>query len=232
MTDEGVSGREDDDLARHFSMVAQAALADRRLSDVDVRVLGVVCKYANTEGFAWPTAVQIGEWVGRNERTVRRSLKRLAVAGYLQWAPDSRRRRRLKVCCGKASPGLLPAHDRRSNAVRSGGRKRTAVSSEGKPGPDSRVQRPPREPDTPDPETGQGCPVPLVSGEEGMVYSAAGVAVERSRDLDGADLSAVARLAQKFPGASLLDDVCLSCGAEAETVDPNNQAWCRLCAPF
>jgi Helix-turn-helix domain len=66
------------------------AFGDPALVESDLRVLGILCSFANRRRQAYPSHATLADETGLGERTVRRALVRLRDRGarsYVTWAP-------------------------------------------------------------------------------------------------------------------------------------------------
>lgn len=73
-----------------FAMVPLAALGDRRLGLRDLRVLGVLYGYANTDGVCWPSRAAIAEATGLPVTRVSEVTARLVRLGWLRKSHEGR----------------------------------------------------------------------------------------------------------------------------------------------
>lgn len=73
---------------RPFAAVPHDLAADLRLKPLDVRLAAVLLRYARAKASCWPGVKALAADVGRCERTVQYSLKRLAAVGWIEFAPD------------------------------------------------------------------------------------------------------------------------------------------------
>lgn len=69
-----------------FAIVPRAMLADSRLNSTDIRVYLALSSRANGSLECWPSHATIAEDVGRDKRTVIRTLERLRELGYISWS--------------------------------------------------------------------------------------------------------------------------------------------------
>lgn len=67
---------------RPFCVVPVRALADKKLKDIDRRVLMALGYFANRAGVCWPSVRNLAATAGVEENTVQAALKRLGEAGY------------------------------------------------------------------------------------------------------------------------------------------------------
>jgi len=66
----------------HFAMIPEYVLYHPDLIATDVRLFGILHRFANGSGRAWPSIKTLGEMLGRSShQTVRDSIKRLIAAG-------------------------------------------------------------------------------------------------------------------------------------------------------
>ena len=73
--------------ARPFAALPHDLIADPRLKAGDVRLAGIVMRYARAKATAWPSVKTLAADLGRCERTVQYALKRLADAGWIAQRP-------------------------------------------------------------------------------------------------------------------------------------------------
>lgn len=78
----GITGR--------FSVVPSRAFFDRRLDGTDMLVLGLICSYADRDGWCFPSQSTMSKLLGISKRTVIRHVQKLVDNGYIV----SRRRTR------------------------------------------------------------------------------------------------------------------------------------------
>lgn len=69
---------------RKFAVVPMAALTDERLHHLAIRVLGLVCSYANKAGITWVGQQRIADHLGITKQAVNKAVKQLKDAGYLE----------------------------------------------------------------------------------------------------------------------------------------------------
>lgn len=69
---------------RRFAVVPMAALVDERLHHQAVRVLGLVCSYANRAGITWVGQQRIADHLKISKQAVNKAIKELKAAGYLE----------------------------------------------------------------------------------------------------------------------------------------------------
>lgn len=67
---------------RPFCVVPVRCLVDKKLKDIDRRVLGALGHYANRAGVCWPSVRTLAEVSGVENNTVMASVSRLIEAGY------------------------------------------------------------------------------------------------------------------------------------------------------
>jgi DNA-binding transcriptional ArsR family regulator len=60
------------------------ALTDRRLSDAAVRVLGILCSYANRAGLTWVSQVKLAKDMGVTKQAISKQIVKLKAAGYVE----------------------------------------------------------------------------------------------------------------------------------------------------
>jgi biotin operon repressor len=69
---------------RKFAVVPMAALTDERLHHLAIRVLGLVCSYANKAGITWVGQQRIADHLKITKQAVNKAIKQLKEAGYLE----------------------------------------------------------------------------------------------------------------------------------------------------
>lgn len=69
---------------RRFAVVPMAALVDERLHHQAVRVLGLICSYANRAGITWVGQQRIADHLKISKQAVNKAIKELKEAGYLE----------------------------------------------------------------------------------------------------------------------------------------------------
>ena len=69
---------------RHYVVMPIKALTDKRLTDNQVRVLGVLCSYCNRAGITWVSQARIGKDLGVSQQAVAKQLKGLREHGYIE----------------------------------------------------------------------------------------------------------------------------------------------------
>jgi hypothetical protein len=74
--------------ARPFAALPHDLIADKRLKATDVRLAGVILRYARAKASCWPAVKTLAADLGRCERTVQLALKRLREAGWIGSRPD------------------------------------------------------------------------------------------------------------------------------------------------
>jgi hypothetical protein len=74
--------------ARPFAALPHDLIADGRLKATDVRLAGIVMRYARAKATCWPSVKTLASDLGRCERTVQLALKRLREAGWIGSRPD------------------------------------------------------------------------------------------------------------------------------------------------
>jgi DNA-binding transcriptional MocR family regulator len=70
-----------------FSQLPHALIEDKRLRAIDVRLAGVIMRYARAKAEAWPSVRRLAEDLGVCVRSVQYALKRLAEAGWITSRP-------------------------------------------------------------------------------------------------------------------------------------------------
>jgi hypothetical protein len=73
--------------ARPFAALPHDLIADKQLKATDVRLAGIVMRYARAKATAWPSVKTLAADLHRCERTVQYALKRLAAAGWITSRP-------------------------------------------------------------------------------------------------------------------------------------------------
>jgi hypothetical protein len=73
--------------ARPFAALPHDLIADQRLKAGDVRLAGIVMRYARAKASCWPSVKTLAADLARCERTVQYALKRLADAGWIVARP-------------------------------------------------------------------------------------------------------------------------------------------------
>lgn len=69
---------------RHHVVMPIKALTDKRLTDNQVRVLGVLCSYCNRAGITWVGQARVGKDLGVSQQAVAKQLKVLRERGYIE----------------------------------------------------------------------------------------------------------------------------------------------------
>lgn len=69
---------------RKFAIVPMRALSDQRLHHQTVRVLALVCSYANRAGLTWVGQARIAEHLGVTKQAVNKAMSQLKAMGYLE----------------------------------------------------------------------------------------------------------------------------------------------------
>jgi len=69
---------------RPFCVVPVRCLADKKMKEVERRVLGALGHYANRAGVCWPSIRTLAEVSGVDEKTVMAAVPRLLDAGYIR----------------------------------------------------------------------------------------------------------------------------------------------------
>jgi hypothetical protein len=83
--------------ARPFAALPHDLIADKRLKSTDVRLAGVILRYARAKASCWPAVKTLAADLGRCERTVQYALRRLSDAGWIAQRPDPNPTGRLLV---------------------------------------------------------------------------------------------------------------------------------------
>lgn len=69
---------------RKFAVVPMAALTDEKLHHLAIRVLALVCSYANRAGITWVGQQRIADHLGITKQAVNKAIRELKEAGYLE----------------------------------------------------------------------------------------------------------------------------------------------------
>lgn len=69
---------------RHYVVMPIKALTDKRLTDNQIRILGVLCSYCNRAGITWVGQARIGKDLGISQQAVAKQLKGLREHGYIE----------------------------------------------------------------------------------------------------------------------------------------------------
>ena len=69
---------------RKFAVVPMAALTDEKLHHLAIRVLALVCSYANRAGITWVGQQRIADHLGISKQAVNKAIRELKAAGYLE----------------------------------------------------------------------------------------------------------------------------------------------------
>jgi hypothetical protein len=69
---------------RKICVMPIRALTDRRLSDAAVRVLGILCSYANRAGLTWVSQVKLAKDMGVTKQAISKQIVKLKAAGYVE----------------------------------------------------------------------------------------------------------------------------------------------------
>jgi len=77
-------GKTQGGLPSWFARVPTTAVCDLSITPGELRILAVICSYANNQGFAWPNRSTIYERSGLKAATFDRALKKLKAKGHLQ----------------------------------------------------------------------------------------------------------------------------------------------------
>lgn len=76
---------------RRLSIIPARAVADRRLNETCLRVLGQIGTYTDNEGWCYPRQGEIGKKLGIGRPAVNRAVAKLAELNYLEVHPQRRR---------------------------------------------------------------------------------------------------------------------------------------------
>ena len=69
---------------RKFAVVPMPALSDERLHHLSIRVLALICSYANKAGITWVGQARIADHLNISKQAVNKAVKQLKEAGYLE----------------------------------------------------------------------------------------------------------------------------------------------------
>jgi biotin operon repressor len=69
---------------RKFVVMPIKALTDKRLTDNQVRIFGVLCSYANRAGLTWVSQARIGQDLGISQQAVAKQIKALVKHGFIE----------------------------------------------------------------------------------------------------------------------------------------------------
>lgn len=69
---------------RKFVVMPIKALTDKRLTDNQVRIFGVLCSYCNRAGLTWVSQARIGKDLGISQQAVAKQLKALREHGLIE----------------------------------------------------------------------------------------------------------------------------------------------------
>jgi len=72
-----------------FAAIPHALVSDLRLTATAVRLVAVLLRYAKSKSSCWPSVATLAADLGRCERTIQLSLRRLISAGWVATRPDS-----------------------------------------------------------------------------------------------------------------------------------------------
>jgi hypothetical protein len=124
--------------ARPFAALPHDLIADKRLKATDVRLAGVILRYARAKPSCWPSVKTLADDLGKCERTVQYALRRLADAGWITQKPDPNPTGRLLVLAWReprcTPPGATtvlagaPQDECRCTRIETGRRKRRVGS--------------------------------------------------------------------------------------------------------
>ena len=73
-----------DKLPSWFARIPTAAVMDLKITPGQLRVLAVICCYANNQGFAWPNRKTIFERSGLSDHTFQKAMRKLKARGHIQ----------------------------------------------------------------------------------------------------------------------------------------------------
>jgi hypothetical protein len=79
--------RQGQSTARPFAALPHDLIADKRLKATDVRLAGILLRYARAKATCWPYVATLGLDLLRSRRTVQTSLRRLEAAGWIATRP-------------------------------------------------------------------------------------------------------------------------------------------------
>ncbi len=85
-----------------YSPIPHELIEDRRLIGTDVRLVGVILKYARAKAEAWPAVATLARDLGCCPRTVQYSLRRLEAAGWIATREADNRTGRVLVLTWRA----------------------------------------------------------------------------------------------------------------------------------
>jgi Helix-turn-helix domain len=91
-----------------YSAIPHAILEDRRLTATDVRLIGIILKYARAKAEAWPSVATLARDLGRCPRTVQLCLRRLADAGWIVSRPAPNPTGRVLVLAWRETKPVAP----------------------------------------------------------------------------------------------------------------------------
>jgi DNA-binding transcriptional MocR family regulator len=130
--------------AMPFAALPHDLIADKRLKATDVRLAGIILRYARAKATCWPSVKTLASDLGKCERTVQYALRRLADAGWITSRPDPNPTGRLLVLAWRetrctppvqrpysqglprpnaVAPELRPGEEREGSALANGQRK-------------------------------------------------------------------------------------------------------------
>jgi len=69
---------------RKYAVVPFGALSDERLHHLSIRVLALICSYANRAGITWVGQTRIGAHLHITKQAVNKAVKQLKQAGYIE----------------------------------------------------------------------------------------------------------------------------------------------------
>lgn len=69
---------------RKFAVVPMKALCDPQLHHLSIRVLGLICSYANKAGITWVGQAKIASHLNISKQAVNKAVKQLKEAGYVE----------------------------------------------------------------------------------------------------------------------------------------------------
>lgn len=67
-----------------FARVPAAAISDRHVSATELRVIAAIARYADKNGFCYPSVGRLAEDLGRTRTAVQKQIKKAAGHGYLE----------------------------------------------------------------------------------------------------------------------------------------------------
>jgi hypothetical protein len=91
-----------------YAALPHDLITDRRLTGTDVRLVGVILRFARAKAEAWPSVKTLAHELGKCERTVQYGLRRLEAAGWIVTRPADNPTGRILVLAWREIPCTPP----------------------------------------------------------------------------------------------------------------------------